>query len=118
MPIEPTVDPVMFERKPDPRLLDPDYLARFAGRYRHDPLTLQFTLRGSRLVMHVPGQPAYELVPDRGATFRLPEMTGYWVEFEVSADGEVEAAVLHQPNGVFRAERVTGEAAEGSERDD
>ena len=107
VPLDPTVDAVRFERKPDPRLLDPAYLARFEGRYVHDPLTLRFTVRGSRLVMHIPGQQPYELVPDRGTTFRLPEMTGYWVEFEVGREGQVEAAVLHQPNGVFRAERVT-----------
>ena len=107
VPLDPTVDPIRFERQPDPRLRDPSYLAQFTGRYQYDPLVVRFTLQGSQLVMHVPGQPAYELVPDRGTSFRIEDMAGYRVEFELGPEGDVVAAVLHQPNGVFRAERVT-----------
>lgn len=104
-PFEPAVDPIRFEKQPDPRMRDPAYLARFAGAYALGPQSLRISVRGESLVMTLPGQPPYTLSPEPDGTFSLEIAQGYWLEFEAGADGEVTAAVLHQPNGVFRAER-------------
>ena len=105
--MEPAVDPIRFERQPDARLSDPAYLATLAGPYRLGPQTLQVSVRGATLVMSIPGQPDYRLEPALQGTFRLPGASGYWLEFERDRQGRVTAMNLHQPNGVFRAERVT-----------
>ena len=99
------VEPIRFEKQPDPRLRDPDFLARFAGAYALGPQSLRVSVRGTNLVLTVPGQPPYALEPEADGTFSLGVMQGFWLEFETGEDGQVTAAVLHQPNGVFRAER-------------
>lgn len=106
VPMDLSVDPIRFERLPDPRLSDPAYLASLEGAYRLGPQTLAISLRGESLVLTVPGQPDYRLEPDLGETFTSPLLNGYWVEFERDDQGRVTALVLHQPNGVFRAERT------------
>jgi hypothetical protein len=93
-------------RQPDARLLEPAFLQRFEGRYTLQGQTITVQLRGDQLVMVVPQQPAYDLVPRRETSFDLEGMHGFWVRFVVADDGSVSALESHQPNGVFVATRV------------
>lgn len=106
--LEPEVEPIEMVRQPDARLYDPDFLQRFVGRYilQGQPITVD--LRGDQLIMVVPQQPAYDLVPRRETSFDLEGLHGFWVRFVMQDDGSVAALESHQPNGVFVAERVDG----------
>jgi len=107
VPLEIMVSPIRFERRPDERLYDPGYLARFAGEYHLGPQRIRFDVRGDGLVLSIPGQPEFRLEPDLGAaSFRMRELQGFRIVFDVDDADRVRAAVLHQPNGVFRAERA------------
>ena len=109
MLLEATVPEARFVRKPDSRLADPTFLARFTGEYEMEDMVITVALRGNRLVVTVPGQPTYTLKPYRGSEFTLEGLTGFSVEFELESGGPATAVSFKQPNGIFKAERVTEE---------
>ena len=108
VPMEPTASPIVFEKQPDPRLADPDYLQRFVGTYT-DPIserTEQVTLSGDTLQLVLPGQPVYPLEPRADGRFNIGDLQGFSVGFEIDEDGQVVAITYYQPNGVFTSERA------------
>ncbi len=102
-PFEPMADDIVFARRPEARLSDPAYLARFAGAYVLGGDEISFAVQGDRLILSVPGQPSFTLVPDITGEFGLEGVSGYSVRFD-EKDGAV-TAVLNQPNGVFELEK-------------
>ncbi|MES1243249.1 MAG: serine hydrolase [Acidobacteriota bacterium] len=102
---EPTLeDGITFEKKPDSRLSDAVYLARFVGEYDLSGQPISIQLAGNVLTVNVPGQPQYHLVPELGGEFSLKEASGFHVRFEEQA-GKVTAVTFLQPNGIFTAKR-------------
>jgi CubicO group peptidase (beta-lactamase class C family) len=96
---EPRVDPIVFKKRPDAKLTDPRHLEQFTGEYTLGPQTITVSLRGSRLVMNIASQPAYELLPDIDGWFNLKGLSGFRARLTGST---IE---LSQPNGLFTAER-------------
>jgi hypothetical protein len=97
--------PVVFERRPDARLSDPKYLARFAGTYRFaitgDTAVVEVT--GDALTASIAGQPRYTLVPAIDGKFELKDLQGIRIEFVQDPEGKVGKAIFYQPEGVFEA---------------
>lgn len=111
VPLEPAVDNIIFTKKPDAHLYDPEFLSMLVGEYNIDGTICTVELRGENtLFVTVPGQPPYELEPYKGTEFNLKGLYGYSVEFELD-DGwqEVRGLRFIQPNGVFEAEKVESE---------
>ncbi len=108
VPLDVEVDAISFDRAVDRRLLDPDYLKKFAGTYHLEgaPQRLAIELRGTTLVLSVPGQPPLELEANAGGTFDLKGYAGFSVKFTEDADGVVTGLESRQSNGVFLASRV------------
>ncbi|MDM7915760.1 MAG: serine hydrolase, partial [Candidatus Eisenbacteria bacterium] len=104
--IEPMVADIVFTRKPDARLSDPAFLAKLAGSYDLLDQTLRVEQKGSSLVLVVPGQPPYDLLPDRGTEFRLKGANGFSVSFQMGPGDVVQEVRIYQPNGVFTAKPV------------
>jgi CubicO group peptidase (beta-lactamase class C family) len=101
VPFEPSVEPIVFTRLPDPELSDEAVLRTFEGTYAMGPLTLEVTQsRPGRLTAAVAGQGPMRLVPHRGRRFRVDGVQGASATFEVDDDGAVRE-VLVQPVGVF-----------------
>jgi len=101
------VDPNRFaggHSQPDDRMSDPAYLARFLGGYMLGSVEITVALQGNVLTLSVPGQPLYELVPDRNDEFNLKDISGFSVRFKTGGDGKI-VAVLNQPNGVFELKK-------------
>jgi len=112
--VEATLDaqagPIVFSKRPDEKLADPEYLSRFVGSYETatgDKISVE--LSGSVLHLVVPGQPTYTLEPNLSGRFVLKEFRMISVGFDLDAQGEVVKAVLYQPNGVFDATPVKEE---------
>lgn len=103
-PFEPTLDPIVFEKKADPRMYDADYLARFEGVYSLPPQEVTVAVQGHVLTVHVPGQQTFTLEPAETDEFDLKGIAGYSVRFAVGDDGAM-SAWFSQPNGVFEAKR-------------
>jgi hypothetical protein len=104
VPLETTVDPIVFTRRPPAAMSEPAFLDRFAGEYALGPQAITIARRGRALVATIPGQPTYELIPYKGTEFNLKGMKGYSVRF-VEKDGKTTAASFIQPDGVYEAKR-------------
>jgi len=106
---EPRTAPIVFEKRPDANLFDPDYLQRFVGDYETEVGTkLTIDLVGDGLTMTVPGQPIYPLVPTLGGRFELRDFRVISLEFEVENDRATKL-ILYQPGVVFEAPRMKDE---------
>ncbi len=106
VPMETALPAIEFDRLPDGRLSDPEYLGRFTGSWRISGQSFSILERGGKLLVDLPGQTRYALVPegigaDGSATFRIDGLNGFRVRF-TEEDGKPIALFL-QPNGTFRA---------------
>lgn len=99
VPLEPTVDPIVFDRQPDRSLADPKVLAGYSGAFNLGPITLTVSLKDGTLQVAMAGQSPAELVPHQGRTFKIKGSPAT-VEFEVDDAGIAQRAIV-QPAGVF-----------------
>lgn len=105
-PFESALDPLVFRRLGDERLMDPEYLKKLVGDFAIDAQPVRFGLVGSTLTATLPGQPVYELEPTRNNTFRIRSLPGFTVRFVPAEGGVFNEARFVQPNGVFVAKRA------------
>ena len=103
---EPTLDDIVFAKRPDPRQSDPAFLQKYVGRYDLIGQELTVSLRGNVLIVSARGESAVELVPDLGGEFYLKEVKTIGVRFLVDAKGDVTGAEFVQPNGIFEAKKL------------
>jgi hypothetical protein len=105
-PFEPTMDEIIFKKKPEARLSDPSYLKKLAGTYQLLSQNITIGLRGDSLTASIPGQPVLDLVPELGGEFSLKQVKTVSIKFLEDAQGKVTGMELYQPNGVFAAKRI------------
>jgi hypothetical protein len=105
-PFEATLEPIVFEKKPDARLSDAAYLQKFAGKYVLIEQVITISLKGNVLFAGVPGSPDMELVPGLGDEFTLKQVKVMSLRFKMDDKGNVVALELFQPGGVFEAKRT------------
>jgi CubicO group peptidase (beta-lactamase class C family) len=105
-PFEPTLDEIVFAKKPDAKLSDPDYLKKVVGTYQLMSQTITVGMRGDSLTMTVPGQPIYDLVPELGGEYSLKQAKIVSLKFVEDAKGQVTGIEVYQPSGVFEAKRI------------
>ena len=106
VPLESNVDNIIFDRVPQRDMKTAAFLQKFVGRYDFNGTEANVFLQGEeKLIMEVPGQPQYELVPYKDTTFNLKGMKGFSVEFVLDNEGKVKELISHQPNGDFTAKR-------------
>jgi hypothetical protein len=105
VPLEPSVKPIIFARRPDSKLSDPEYLRRFAGEYELAGRTATIRLQGRVLIFQQAGGGAVELIPDRNDEFNLKKAAGVSIRFVTDAHGQVNEATLSTDDGVFTARR-------------
>jgi CubicO group peptidase (beta-lactamase class C family) len=104
-PFEPTLEPIVFEKKPDARLFDPAYLQKFVGKYLLIEQVITISLKGNVLTASIPGGQELELVPGLGDEFTLKQMKIASLRFKTDEKGAVTAIELFQPGGTFEAKR-------------
>lgn len=106
VPLEPSADPLRFERQPAERLRDPDFLEGLTGTYRVAGMEVEVRFRGERtLVFEQPGATA-ELVPRGGTRFGVRGQEGITIEFVVE-EGRATGIVVRQAGRRFEGERVS-----------
>jgi CubicO group peptidase (beta-lactamase class C family) len=106
VPFEPTLDAMVFDKKPNARFFDPSYLQQFVGKYQLAPQTLTISLKGNRLTLYIPGGNELDLVPQVGDEFTLKQVKIISLRFKFDAEGNVLALEIFQPDGVYEAKRV------------
>jgi len=106
VPFEPTLDAMVFDKKPNAQLFDSAFLKKFVGKYQLATQTLTINLKGDRLTLYIPGQSELDLVPQVGDEFILKQVKIISLKFKVDSEGNVVALELFQPDGVYEAKRV------------
>jgi CubicO group peptidase (beta-lactamase class C family) len=81
------------------------------GKYELNGETGEITTKDDKVVLVVPGQPAYTLVEKGKDTFGALELPdSYRATFKRNAAGEITGFLLKQPEGEFDVKRVSGPA--------
>jgi CubicO group peptidase (beta-lactamase class C family) len=102
VPLEPSVKPLRFDRRPDVRAQDPEVNRRLRGTYVMGPIEIVVAQRSDQvLTATAPGAPPFELQPVRDLRFEVKGQPSITVEFELDEAGTVVRLVV-QPLGVFR----------------
>ncbi|MFL6197204.1 MAG: serine hydrolase [Thermoanaerobaculia bacterium] len=104
--MEQLVKPVVFTKKPDARLSDPAYLARFVGEYSLAGDTFKVELTGSELTMTPPGEPPLHLVPGLAGRFTVREVASMTLSFVEDPQGNVTALDMIKQQGVYTMPRL------------
>ena len=107
VPLEPSVKPIVFARRPDRKLSDPGYLKRFEGEYELAGQSATVRLQGHVLIFKQTGAPPVEMVPDRNDEFGLKKQTGVSIRFVTDPHGKVNEMAVSTDDGVFTAKRKT-----------
>ena len=105
-PFEPTLEEIVFKKKPNAKLFDPDYLKQFVGKYQLIDQILTISLKGNSLSLYIPGQMEYDLEPVLGEEFALKQVKVIGLRFKTDEKGQVTALEIIQPEGIYEAERV------------
>lgn len=106
VPFQPGVNDIEFTRMPEKKMKDKAFLKKFVGEYDMRGVTATISLKGENtLVLTVPGQSPYELVPYKGTEFTIKTLKGFSIKFNLDASGKVTEMESHQPNGVFTAKK-------------
>jgi len=103
--MEPAVKDIVFTKKPDARLHQPDYLKQFVGVYEIAGQVWTVTLKGDALTVAVPGAPPLDLVPALGEDFALKQVQTVRLHFEVDGAGHVTGIQVRQAGAVLTAKR-------------
>jgi len=103
-PLENGVKDIEFNKVTEEKNIEGTDLNIYKGEYELEGTKLTVSLRGSMLILTVPGQPDYELIPKGTNEFDIKGLTGYSVKFN-DASGKIIEMVLNQPNGVFTAKK-------------
>ena len=104
--IEPTMDPQTFQKQPDPRYFDSNFLKAFEGRYDLVGQQLNISLKGNQLVLVIPGQPEFDLEPDLGGEFVLKQAKIARLYFKSDEAGKVTGLVFIQGGMVIDAKKL------------
>ena len=103
--LEPSVKAIVFARRPDARLSDPQHLKSLVGEYELAGRTLNIRLKGTTLMMDSAGQGSATLIPDRNDEFSIKEQASVSLRF-VTANGQPASEIaVSTPEGVFTAKR-------------
>jgi hypothetical protein len=103
---EMTMEAIRFDKKPDAKYFDPEYLKKYVGSYSLLNQVFKVSLRGNSLTILLPGQPEMELVPKLGGEFDLQQIKAISIRFLTDEAGSVTALEFNQPGGIFKAERT------------
>jgi CubicO group peptidase (beta-lactamase class C family) len=107
LPLQGGLKDIEFSRQAKAKDLSKDEMNKYTGDYEFAPgNTVRFYLKGDKtLFAFLEGQPEYELVALGNDKFSIKILSGYSVQFEKDANGEIITASFIQPNGTFKAKK-------------
>jgi CubicO group peptidase (beta-lactamase class C family) len=104
--LEALVAPVTFQRLPDERLKDREFLKTFTGTYEMAGISVIIALKGDAITLALPNESPRELVPLRGLRFKIKGSEAATLTFNQDASGAVSAFLFSQAGTVVSAKRV------------
>jgi CubicO group peptidase (beta-lactamase class C family) len=106
-PLEPSLGkPIIFNKLPMEMDVSEANLKIYEGKYTFAAAKQSATVetKNGVLMITIPGQPTYSLVPYKEHHFNLEILEGYSVKFTIEEEKSVKATFI-QPNGNFTFER-------------
>ena len=101
--LEPTLDPLAFQRTPKIVKIESDALEKLTGNYLLSGVALKVYLnKQNELILSVPQQPEYTLQAINDSEFTIKGLNGYKVAFVKNETEQLEMKLI-QPNGTFKA---------------
>lgn len=105
IPLQAGVKDIEFNKVTEKKIVEKSSLEKYVGDYEISGTIAKVYIRGDKtLMLNVPGQPDYELVPTGNNEFNIKQLAGFSVKF-TEADGKITELIFNQPNGVFTAKR-------------
>jgi CubicO group peptidase (beta-lactamase class C family) len=104
--LEPAVDPIIFKRKPDAKLVDPDFLKKLAGDYQIGAGRATAALRADNHLTWTSGGTTHELEPIRDARFNIADRPGSSVEFIPDESGAFSKVAVHTSSDSVAGKRT------------
>ena len=102
--MEPAVKDIVFDKLSP--AVNKNELQKYVGNYDLNGATVKVYIKGDKtLMVFLPDQPDYELVPNKKDEFDIKVAKGYSVKFEVNEKNEVLTLTFVQPNGNFKAKK-------------
>ncbi|OJV48464.1 MAG: penicillin-binding protein [Chryseobacterium sp. 39-10] len=96
---------VFFNKKADASLTNPEKLKTYEGKYEDAGSTITVSLRNSnQLMLSIPGQPDYELVPYKENEFKLKEFSDTKMVFKLE-NGKVVSITQVSGNGEYESKK-------------
>jgi hypothetical protein len=101
------VKDIVFKKKIETIDVSKADLEKYTGDYElPGPTIVKVYIKGDKtLMVLVPGQPDYEMLPVKKDLFNFKIISGYSVRFEKNDKDEITALYFIQPNGTFKATR-------------
>ena len=100
--------PIEFTRTEKELATTAESLQKYVGDYELSGVTAKVYLKKNTLCLFVQGQPEYELASVGSDKFVIKSLTGYSMQFQKDAQGNVIAVSFIQPNGTFKATKKKG----------
>jgi len=89
-------------------MMTKSFLEKFLGEYEILSMSMFVTLKADNaLLVSIPGEPEYALIPYKGTEFHVKGHSGLSIEFKSDDTGVVTEAILTLPYGVFTAKKKT-----------
>lgn len=107
LPLQGGVKDIDFKKKVETIDVSKADLEKYTGDYElPGPAIVKVYIKAEKtLMVLVPGQPDYEMLPVKKDIFNFKILSGYSVRFEKNDQGEITALYFIQPNGTFKAMR-------------
>ncbi|HEX6179620.1 MAG TPA: serine hydrolase [Chitinophagaceae bacterium] len=104
--MEPAVKEILFTKLPPAIALTKNDLQPYLGEFELSGMVVKFYVRGENtLMLTVPGQPEYEMIPTKKHEFEFKTPKGFSIKFEMNDKNEAPSVTFYQPNGIFTAKR-------------
>ncbi|WP_066756804.1 DUF3471 domain-containing protein [Sphingobacterium populi] len=96
-----------FARKPAAKEVSTKDIAAYVGQYIVGNMKITITAKDGIIYMDVPGQKNYETVSQGNHNFKIKDLAGFAIRFEID-ETSARATNLYaiQPNGTFVAKRI------------
>ena len=107
--LEPSVDPIIFDRVVPAQHDDPNYFSKVVGKYNLEGLIVNVEVKGGRLYLSPVGQPSFKMESSAEHEFKYDAMPGYRTKFKFNGKDKAQELVMFQPNGTFIAKREESE---------
>lgn len=96
---------LVFKKTPKAKPLTKTELEGYTGDYELSGLTVKVYLKENTLIVEVPGQPPYELIPVGNHKFSFKAVQGFHTQFDKKEGEPASALTFIQPQGNIKANR-------------